>query len=386
MKTEEVLFALIASVIDERPITNDLMEQLSPECVSALFRLAKKHDLAHLLAAAIDRSNLAQSEDLRTNCQNLQLNALYRYEQSQYTLECLSAFFAEKHVPFVPLKGAVIRPYYPEPWMRTSCDLDILVPEERVEWLAEAMESELGYVRRDKTYHDISLQSPHGVHVELHFNIKENMDNIDMLLGKVWEYTVGDKASGLCELTAEYLLFHHLAHMSYHFLHGGCGVRPILDWWILKRKLDYSATKLKEMCTETGISVFSEAIDDLASVWFDGAALSTRAARMTEFILFGGVYGNIENRITIQRVGKNEAQGKAAYIFSRAWLPLRELRTSYPILERRPYLLPIYQIKRWIAALSSGRVKKSASEIKVNNTISAEQIENVADLLSELGL
>ena len=34
-------------------------------------------------------------------------------------------------IPFLPLKGSVIRQYYPEPWMRTSCDIDILVDFEK---------------------------------------------------------------------------------------------------------------------------------------------------------------------------------------------------------------------------------------------------------------
>ncbi|MBO4954226.1 MAG: nucleotidyltransferase family protein, partial [Clostridia bacterium] len=36
-------------------------------------------------------------------------------------------------IDFMPLKGAVIRQYYPEPWMRTSCDIDIHVKKDRLE-------------------------------------------------------------------------------------------------------------------------------------------------------------------------------------------------------------------------------------------------------------
>lgn len=27
----------------------------------------------------------------------------------------------------------------------------------------------------------------------------------------------------------EFFAYHHLAHMKYHFVHGGCGIRTFLD-------------------------------------------------------------------------------------------------------------------------------------------------------------
>ena len=46
--------------------------------------------------------------------------------------ENLCSAFEKAQIPFLPLKGSVIRKYYPEAWMRTSCDIDILVHDEDV--------------------------------------------------------------------------------------------------------------------------------------------------------------------------------------------------------------------------------------------------------------
>ena len=35
-------------------------------------------------------------------------------------------------------------------------------------------------------------------------------------------------------MTPEYLIFHNVAHMSYHFSHGGLGVRPYIDLYLLR--------------------------------------------------------------------------------------------------------------------------------------------------------
>ena len=47
-------------------------------------------------------------------------------------VECCNAL-EKAQIPFVPLKGSVIRKYYPEAWMRTSSDIDVLVHKEDVE-------------------------------------------------------------------------------------------------------------------------------------------------------------------------------------------------------------------------------------------------------------
>ena len=46
--------------------------------------------------------------------------AIYRYEKINYELNRLRSALNEAQIPFIPLKGSVLRQYYPEPWMRTS--------------------------------------------------------------------------------------------------------------------------------------------------------------------------------------------------------------------------------------------------------------------------
>ena len=103
--------------------------------------------------------------------------AVYRYEKINYELGRLRKVLNEAKIPFIPLKGSVLRRYYPEPWMRTSCDIDVLVHEEAVDQAAQIIVDKLGYAYEKKQYHDISLMSDGGVHLELHHTIKENKAN-----------------------------------------------------------------------------------------------------------------------------------------------------------------------------------------------------------------
>lgn len=54
---------------------------------------------------------------------------MYRYKTINCELEQIGKTLEKANIPFILLKGSVIRKYYPESWMRTSCDIDILVNE-----------------------------------------------------------------------------------------------------------------------------------------------------------------------------------------------------------------------------------------------------------------
>ena len=56
--------------------------------------------------------------------------ALYRYEQKKYVKEQIEKVLDRENIEHIFLKGATLCNYYPEPWMRTSCDIDVLVKRE----------------------------------------------------------------------------------------------------------------------------------------------------------------------------------------------------------------------------------------------------------------
>ena len=136
---EKAFFALLCFEINGEELEDELNNLITPEILPALFKLAKRHDLAHLIGDALDKNGLleegseAQKRFLRER--NM---AVYRYEQIQHEFEQICDVLVKAEIAFIPLKGSVIRPLYPEPWMRTSCDIDILVKEENLSAAIEA--------------------------------------------------------------------------------------------------------------------------------------------------------------------------------------------------------------------------------------------------------
>lgn len=356
---------------------------LPEETAAELYRLSAAHDMAHLTGSALLRRGLLPAGRIRDAFEKQVMLAVYRCETQRGELTRLRDALHAAGVPFLPLKGAVLRTLYPEPWMRTSCDIDILVPEEQADSAARLLSEQLDYAYEFKNYHDISMKAPSGVHLELHFSIRENTKSIDPLLSDCWSYAF---ASANCEyrFSNEYFFFHHLAHASYHFLHGGCGVRPFLDLWLLEHRVSFDAAARDALLAQAGLTAFAAQARHLSEVWFGGAAHNDVTRDMERYLLTGGVYGSAENLMNMQQLRQG---GRARYVLSRVWMPYASLCCKYPSLEGRPALTPLYQLRRWgHLLLSSADTKRSLHELQLAASTTEDSRARTLDLLNRLEL
>ena len=156
MNKEAVLFALIRSVICGETVSEEIKAACTPELLEDVYTLASKHDLAHLVGQAVSKLDLPESETL-TKCKQTAMQAVLRYMRLEYAYQQVCQALEDAKIPFIPLKGAVMRAYYPEPWMRTSCDVDILVKGTQLDAAAKVLTETLGYRLAEKTGHDISF-------------------------------------------------------------------------------------------------------------------------------------------------------------------------------------------------------------------------------------
>lgn len=371
---------LIASEVCGRPLD---LPPLPEETAAELYRLSAAHDMAHLTGSALLRRGLLPAGRIRDAFEKQVMLAVYRCETQRGELTRLRDALHAAGVPFLPLKGAVLRTLYPEPWMRTSCDIDVLVPEEQADSAARLLSEQLDYAYEFKNYHDISMKAPSGVHLELHFSIRENTKSIDPLLSDCWSYAF---ASANCEyrFSNEYFFFHHLAHASYHFLHGGCGVRPFLDLWLLEHRVSFDAAARDALLAQAGLTAFAAQARHLSEVWFGGAAHNDVTRDMERYLLTGGVYGSAENLMNMQQLRQG---GRARYVLSRVWMPYASLCCKYPSLEGRPALTPLYQLRRWgHLLLSSADTKRSLHELQLAASTTEDSRARTLDLLNRLEL
>ncbi len=358
-KVSALLFTALRSFLTGE----ELKSSVSSQDLELVYRLADSHDIAHIVGDVLFKNGVMQDgEPLGEKFKKVQLTALFRHTGQDYASQQIFDLLGEEKITFMPLKGSVIRELYPEPYMRTSCDLDILVPKDKLQSAKECLVSRLGYtVKSENKYHDISLYSPKGVHVELHFSITENMESIDRLLSKVWEYTQNNaKTKYRKDELPEYFVFHHIAHMYHHFVDGGCGIRPFLDLYFIKQKMQYDEDAVLRMCEECNILKFYNEVKHLSDVWFADQKHNEITEIMENYLLSGGVYGTIDNQVAVKR----STDGKGTFLLSRVFLPYDVLKYRYPVLKKNRWLYPVMTVCRWFGVLSPMRRKRAATEIQ----------------------
>ena len=380
-KEQSLIFELLGSALKGKELESSVKEALDQPTVTAIYDLAQKHDLAHVIAYGLRKNDVAIGDEIGAKLKKAETLSFYRNERLKAAFEQICKIFDENNIAYVALKGAIIRPYYPEENMRTSCDIDILIHEEELDLAIKLLEAN-EFRSAGRYYHDVSLYSSTKVHLELHFSVQENNEDTDVILKDAWRYakiTCGSRY----EFSKEFFVFYMYAHMSQHFILGGCGLRALADIWIMENKMDCSYIVAEELLKKAGIYQFAKEMSELAEAVFSSKALSDGDRAVIGYIFAGGVYGSTENNVA---VGKIKAKSSAAYFLKRLFLPYKTMTMIYPVLKKAPILLPFCWVARWINAIFNRKTGAFLKEMKMANNISAEKLEDVAYIRSRLGL
>lgn len=379
-----VLFALLRSALTGEKITEDERNAFSSDMLYDLLNTAFKHDLIHLIAFALKENGLLSDE--HSEVEKHIFNAVFRCVQLESEYDNLCKILEETKTPFLPLKGSVIRKHYPETWMRTSSDIDILVHYEDIDKVVPVLIEKNGYKYDATTSHDVSLLAPNEMHVELHFDLMEEgiANESSSVLKNVWEMAkIKEGYSYWHELSDEVYYFYHIAHMAKHFENGGCGIRPFIDLWILDNMKGYDLEKRNAILAEGGILKFAEAARKLKSVWFQNCEYDELSKQMENYILYGGVYGTRNNRIAVQQ---QKHGGTFRYLLLKVFVPYDVLKGHYPILYKHRWLMPFMSVRRWCKIIFRGHTKRVMDELKYYNYVAKNETETMKKFLSDIGL
>lgn len=385
MDEQKLLFSLIRTVICNEKPDSVLQAACTPELLERTYTLAKHHDLAHIMGQAVSAVELPPY-DIVTVIRQAAFTAAIRDARRSHDFSQLCQTLEAAACPFIPLKGSVLCRYYPQPWMRTSCDIDILVQEAELERVAGILVDRLGYRYVKKTSHDISLISQGNVCLELHYSTIEDAvsPSASRILEDIWEQAKPVEAGHFhMEIPDSLFYFYHMAHMAKHFINGGCGLRTVLDTWILENRVPHDARKRRQLLQKGGLFAFAQAAEKLSRIWFEGEETDRLSDEMAQYILSGGTYGTVNNKVSIHQQKKG---GKLGYALSRIFLPYDIIKYHYPVLMKHKVLLPVFQVVRWGKLLFCGGVGRSVKELKSNATLSAEEGETARTLLGYLGL
>ena len=133
MRIKDIMFSLLGSEINMAQLNADIHKNFTHETYEELYALSTKHDLSHIVASALSRRGLLGNDDISVKFNKQLMMAVYRDSQKEYALDQLGTLLENAKIPHIMLKGAIIRKFYPQSWMRTSCDVDVLVQKQDTE-------------------------------------------------------------------------------------------------------------------------------------------------------------------------------------------------------------------------------------------------------------
>ncbi len=379
--TQKLMISILASMLNGTEMPTSAKEDLTTDSVSAVYRLAKKHSLGHVISAFVHQSGVTIDPELLAAFEKNELRSAYKLEQMEYSFSEICSAFDEIGIEYIPLKGAVLRPHYPSEYMRTSCDIDILIHEYDLDAAISKL-GELEYRCDKRNYHDISFWSITNVHLELHFSVKENLNTLDSVLEKAWEYALPVEKYKHA-FSDDFFVFQIYAHMSYHFISGGCGIRSLMDLWIMENKMGLSYLCAKDLLEKAGIYQFAVEMSNLSAICFSGKPSNDFSDMLLNYLFHGGIYGNAQTHIAMK---KSESGNTFGYALKRFFMPYKSMSVLFPILKKLPFLLPFCWAARGVNTIFKGKSKKIALELTRANNISNAQLSQIKEIRSRLGI
>ena len=276
----------------------------------------------------------------------------------EYEIQTLLDDMEQDGIDCLPMKGWVMRNYYPEPLMRSMGDLDVLVKDLDSAKMQSWMEAR-GYqaVHSEEGFHDEYQKSPY-MYVELHHTL---MDKrwlrpsealwVDEITPAFWKDSA--RAEGkkhVFQLSDELFYVHHISHFYKHFTESGVGIRPLIDLYFFLKAKGNSINRayINQQLEQLHLMNFSKQMEKISLACFkEKPRVDHQTMLVVDYLTHSGIYGNRLTRETLRATHeKQSGKDRAQQFWGRCFLPLGEMKKIYPYLQKYPMLLPVCWLGR----------------------------------------
>lgn len=301
----------------------------------------------------------------------------------------ISQAFEEALVKNQPLKGAILRTYYPKPEMREMGDIDILVQDcdmDRVQRILQDLQYE--FVERE-SHHDIFLKQS-VLMVEVHRCLYDaKVDGGQSSYFGTFERSHRKEGYKVTyELSKEDFYIYMIAHMAKHFYKRGCGIRNLVDIYVYREKFHNSLDEeyMKREFEKCGLTQFVIHMEKLTNIWLGGEVGTEFYDDLFEYLMNCGIYGLDQNGIW-NKFGNEKILGdKISKLQLKKWYyfpPHSYMKDYYPWLEEASFLLPV----AWcIRAFSGIFAHKGIHKRELLRSVDTATIHSIQRIYKEMNL
>lgn len=317
-----------------------------------------EHNISSLIYFAVkDISNVP--DDVARYFEEVYLRSCLKTALIDVEIPALLDEFEKNGVRHMPLKGYIIRNYYPDPVMRSMGDIDILVGSDLKK--AHDVIAAQGFSFHSEGFlHDNYVKQ--SIHVELHKSLVdeyfkamydyygEGFEKAAVAGGYKYRYAFSDE---------DFYIF-LLAHMAKHFKISGTGIRSVADVYIFRRKfLSLDEKYIDAELSKIGLLRFKNKIEEMAFAWFS-KPFNGEFDAVGEYIITSGVFGQTDshelNAFILNTFNDSSyGKGKAKYLLSMIFPGREYLGARYPAVKKCPVLIPFFWVVRFFSSLFKSR-------------------------------
>lgn len=346
--------------------TNEnLLKDTSPEM---LFKVCEFHGVTPIVYDAI--KDFEHFKDTIKRFKEVKEKSVRKNMMMDIERKRLFSFMDEKGIWHLPLKGVILKDYYPQAGERQMADNDILYDEtfrkEVRDWFAQN-----GYtvVQFGKENHDVYEKEP-IYNFEMHHRLFSHIHR------SVWAKYYANIQNRLLQMqgceyafSTEDFYIYFLCHAFKHFDNSGTGIKFLADLFLYLDKnsnsmdWNYVNTELPKLGLDDFekqakklIGSISTAVDKMQN---DSASLETfKTAISNDTMLLhlfrSGKYGTMQNRVEKKLnayLSGSSKKKKLQYTLERLFPDQTFMRKYYSIFGKYKVLMPIGWIYRIIRGL-----------------------------------
>ncbi len=390
----EELFAITRFALAKKPYLEPITD------FKKLFTAARENGLSGLFYPVLKDNDSVDDEE------KLLLKEYYLYQTKDIaqtkTAQLVSKLFSDIQADHAFLKGMAIKKYYPETYMRSMGDIDILIQPEALADSKSILQKHGFKLHSEGSTHDVYFKGK-GLMLEVHPGVDHHLDPKHVsALGSVFAdaISLGDHQY---ELAPEKQLLYLLAHLHKHFLSSGIGLRQVLDIgvFLTAKEKEMDIGKLHSLLDHAGLTRFANSM-----IAFNNRAVGFTAGKAilgdfvidenlfedtAAFVISAGIHGTADDfnksvpALTKHSLKANKTRGSKRRYLLQVLFPKRDdLMAGEKYLKKHGWLLPYAWVKRWFR-LAFKKTKRSIYKLKSLN-VEKEVIEEQVSLYQRLGI
>lgn len=343
--------------------------------IEELFNLAKEQQVAGIAYNVInDKSALGAKDSLfkKTLFDTIRLSMTQEQESKR-----LASFCEQNGYELAFLKGMEIKYLYPVPELRVMGDIDVLINEKNMSSIGEFLMLN-GYKLGDAEGFVFSY-SKGVVTFELHKALNQ--------YAGVTMFDHRDIVGNKLEDNKHFAFL--ISHLAKHMDSAGCGVRMLFDIAIFCKFKQVDMNKVMDYLRPVGLESFCIKIMGVVNKWFDcGMDYDCDEVFANEFkgYVFGnGVYGF--EHLSIWELKQARSGGKLKTLFRLIFPTIADMKSYYPQVAKRPWLVGLYYVKRWFVRMKLlKKVRKRQEKLTQKGTHEKANLGQIEYIRKELGL